>query len=304
MQLTPPSSGLASTVIFVSASIWGLYWMPLRYLEGLGVDGAWSVALVNLPAAILLAIVTLWQWRAHRPALIPMLLIGFFTGTALALYASGLLLSSVVRATLLFYLVPVWATLIGVFWLRERAAWQRWAAISAGIFGMLMLMSGGGSVPLNIGDLFGLLSGIFWAIGAALIVRHPNVPVPGMTMMQFACCAAMAILIGVLTRTAVPTPPPAEVLLASAPMAAGVSILALMPAVLAIFWAQKFLFPGRVGLLMMSEVLMAVISASLLLPEESLSPLEWFGAALILGACLAEVIWTPQQAPGEAARAA
>ena len=65
MQLNPPSTGLASAIIFFSASIWGLYWMPLRYLETLGVDGAWSVVLVNIPAALVLGGVTLWQWQSY-----------------------------------------------------------------------------------------------------------------------------------------------------------------------------------------------------------------------------------------------
>ena len=79
------------------------------------------------------------------------------------------------------------------------------------------------------------------------------------------------------------------------PMTALLSIVAFLPAVCVLFWAQKFLFPGRVGLLMMSEVLTAVITASLLLPEERMSVVEWTGAALIIGACLVEVFLTPQE---------
>ena len=161
MRLNPPSTGLASLVMFVAASLWGLYWVPLRQLEALGIEGAWSIALLNLPAAFALFVVTALSWKQYRGFGAQMLVIGLFTGAGLALYGSGLVLSSVVRATLLFYLMPVWATLIGVFWLGERAAWQRWAAILAGLIGMLMLLSGGGSVPLNIGDLLAILSGTF-----------------------------------------------------------------------------------------------------------------------------------------------
>jgi len=64
-----------------------------------------------------------------------------------------------------------------------------------------------------------------------------------------------------------------------------------------LFWVQKFLFPGRVGLLMMSEVLTAVLTASLFLPEERLSAIEWAGAVLIIGACLFEVFLTPHERP-------
>ena len=283
--------------MFVSASLWGLYWVPLRHLEDLHIEGAWSIALLNVPAALVLGAVALMSWRRYQGRTVQMLLIGVFTGAGLALYGSGLVHSSVVRATLLFYLTPVWATLIGVLWLGERASWQRWAAIAAGLVGMLMLLSGGGSVPLNIGDLFAILSGMFWAVGAAMIMRFSDVPVPGMVGVQFLLTSVIAVVIGVLTATASLSPPPTEALVAGATMILGVSVLVFLPAVCLIFWAQKFLFPGRAGLLMMSEVLMAVISASWFLPEERMSGLEWAGAVLILAACLAEVLLTPQQAP-------
>ena len=295
MRLNPPSTGLASLVMFVAASLWGLYWVPLRQLEALGIEGAWSIALLNLPAAFALFVVTALSWKQYRGFGAQMLVIGLFTGAGLALYGSGLVLSSVVRATLLFYLMPVWATLIGVFWLGERAAWQRWAAILAGLIGMLMLLSGGGSVPLNIGDLLAILSGMFWSVGAAMIMRFQGVPVPGMVGVQFLFTSLIAVLLGVLTSTATFYPPPSEALVTAMPLIFGISIVAFLPAVCLIFWVQKYLFPGRAGLLMMSEVLMAVLSASIFLPEERMSAVEWGGAVLIIGACLAEVLLTPQQ---------
>lgn len=295
MRLNPPSAGFASAIVFLSASLWGLYWIPLRSLEGQGIAGGWAVALLNLPAGVVLALVVAWQWRRHRGHLAQILAIGVLTGLGMALYALGLVHSSVVRATLLFYLTPVWATLIGMAWLGEKACWQRWAAIVGGLAGLALLVSGGGSMPLNIGDLFAVLSGISWAFGAAMIMRFGRVPVSGMTMVQFACAALAAIALGSLAGSA--EVPGRDALLEVLPMAALISIAAFLPAVCALFWAQKFLFPGRVGLLMMSEVLTAVLTASLFLPEERLSAIEWTGAALIIGACLVEVFLAPHQHP-------
>ena len=216
------------------------------------------------------------------------------TGAGMAFYASGLIYSSVVRATLLFYLTPVWATLIGMIWLGERATWVRWVAIAMGLLGLLMLVSGGsGSVPLNIGDFFALLSGIFWAIGAALIMRFKGVPLPGMVMVQFAVTAGLAVLVSAFVIGA--PKPELDALSNALPFSVVVSLLAFLPAVGTIFWAQKFLFPGRAGLLMMSEVLVAVISASLFIPEEAMSAVEWAGAVLIICACLVEVLGTPKE---------
>lgn len=292
MRFNPPSQGFASSVVFFSAALWGLYWIPLRYLEDKGIGGGWAVALLNLPAGIALLLLVLVSWDRHRPHLGRALAIGILTGLGLALYASGLIYSSVVRATLLFYLTPVWATLIGLFWLGERASWQRWAAIGVGLGGLLLLVSGGGSIPLNVGDLFALLSGVFWAMGAAMIKRYSDVPLAGMTMFQFLITGLAAVVL--IHAAGIAEVPRLELFTATLPVASLISLFAFLPAVIFLFWAQKFLFPGRVGLLMMSEVLTAVLTASLLLPEERLSAVEWAGAALIVGACLIEVLFIPK----------
>ncbi len=288
MRLNPPTSGFASGAVLISAAAWGLYWIPLRYLEATGVDGAWAVALVNAPAALLLAVAAAWRWESYRAMTGSVLAIGLFTGAGFALYALGLVYSSVVRATLLFYLTPAWATLIGIVWLGEKATWRRWAAIAGGLAGLVLLVArGGGTVPLNIGDLFAFLSGVFWAVGAALIMRSGGVPVAGMGMVQFTVTTGIALLLGGLVDGfAVPV---SAVLLAALPTSVAVALFGMLPAVCILFWAQKFLFPGRVGLLMMSEVLVAVFTASLLLPDERLGLLEWGGAILIVGACFLEI---------------
>lgn len=288
MRLNPPTPGFASGAVLLSAAVWGLYWIPLRYLDAEGVGGAWAVVLVNVPAAMLLAVLVAFRWQNYRTAVGSVLAIGFFTGAGLGLYALGLVYSSVVRATLLFYLTPVWATLIGIVWLGERATWRRWAAIIGGLAGLVLLVArGGGAVPLNIGDLYALLSGVFWAVGAALIMRSGGVPVAGMGMVQFAATAGIALLLGGLTDGFAPPAP--SVLRDVLPVSVAISAFVMVPAVCILFWAQKFLFPGRVGLLMMSEVLVAVFTASLLLPDEALGALEWAGAVLIVGACFIEI---------------
>ena len=290
--IAAPSEGITSVLIFVMASFWGLYWIPLRYMEGEGVAGGWAIALLNLPAALVLVPLVLWQWKLHRSQFWHCILIGVLTGLGMALYTSGLIYSSVVRATLLFYLTPAWATLIGIIWLGEKATWQRWAAIGIGLAGLGLLVSGGGSVPLNIGDLFALLAGLFWAIGAAVIKRYDTVPLPGMTMFQFFFTSVAAVLIGFFMGDF--QPPSLALMLPVIPISSLIALIIILPSVWIIFWAQKFLFPGRVGLLMMSEVLMAVVSASIFLPEEAMSLMAWCGAILIIAACFIEVFTSPE----------
>jgi drug/metabolite transporter (DMT)-like permease len=285
------SSTFVSAAVFVSASAWGLYWIPLRHLEGQGLEGAWPVTALNIPGALMLALIVLYRWERNRSHMRRARLIGLFTGLAFAFYATGLLFSSVVRVTLFYYLTPIWATLIGMLWLGERASLPRWLAIGVGLLGLALLVSGGGSMPLNIGDLFGVLSGISWAIGGALIMRFGTVPLEGSTMAQLTVTGIAAVVLGAITLG--PTLPSAEAFVAAIPLSVFVSLVVLIPSIWVIFWASKILFPSRVGLLMMTEVLVAVLTAALFLPDETMSLREWAGAILILSACLIEVLFSP-----------
>ena len=69
------------------------------------------------------------------------------------------------------------------------------------------------------------------------------------------------------------------------------SICVLLPCFCIIFRASQLLFPGRVGILTMSEVVVAILSASILVPEESMLLIQWTGAAAIIIAGLIEVLF-------------
>ena len=283
-----PSYGFASAAVFFAASIWGLYWVPLRYLEGEGISGVIAISLINIPAGLVLLGLTFWHWHDHKGHWKNIAWIGVMTGAAFALYTGGLVFSTIVKATLLFYLTPIWATLIGLIWLGERANWQRWAAIVLGLVGMVLLVAGDGFGGFGIGDIFALMSGVFWAVGASLVMKHDEVPIAGMTMALFLATGAFILGIGFVTGD-IATPDP-ELFVSVLPLSFVVSILFLLPAVWVIFWAQKFLYPGRVGLLMMSEVLVAMATASYFLPDEHLGLVQWGGAFLIISACFVEVL--------------
>ena len=49
---------------------------------------------------------------------------------------------------------------------------SRWLAVCIGLLGHTLLISrGGGQIPLNIGDVYGFIAGITWAVGGAMVKR-------------------------------------------------------------------------------------------------------------------------------------
>lgn len=270
---------LASLTLVGATSVWGLYWVPLYYLEAQGMHGMMAMVSLNLAPAIVMLIAA-FGFGAKQPQAKQALYVGAIAGLGFGLYSAGIVYGSVVRATLLFYLTPIWSTLISMAVLSERVGWQRWLGIAVGLSGVALLVGAGDQNEFTLGDAFALASGLAWAIAAVLIKRSPELPLRAMTGAQFLSIAVLGLGIGAVMGVEWPD---IGIVTRTLPIASAVSLLVFIPSAFAIFWAQKHVFPGRAGLLMMSEVVVAVISASIFLPEERLGALQWIGAAMIVG---------------------
>ena len=89
MNFSKPTDAFASTAVLISAAIWGLYWVPLRYLESVGVAEAWTVVLINLPAAAIISIAFFVQFRIHRSHLTQTVAIDILTEFTVACFTIG-----------------------------------------------------------------------------------------------------------------------------------------------------------------------------------------------------------------------
>lgn len=280
---------LPSAIIAGCAAFWGLYWIPLRETEALGVPPVWSVALFNLPLIVCSFAVFLWFFRANQAVLGKVILAGVLAGTGLALYGMGLMLTTVVRATLLFYLTPVWGTLIGMAVLGERPGLRRWIALAFGIIGLILTI---GLTPddltlvFGVGEAVGLISGLVWAMAATVMRGSGGLPASGTAFFQF---LAAGIVTAFFAMAMGEGPPTAEMIDRAANWYLLIGAAIMLATIYAIFHFIGMLSPGRSGLLMMTEVVVAVFSAAILIPEEALSFWEWIGAAMIIGAGVIEV---------------
>ncbi len=99
--------------LLLSATLWGVIWYPLRLLEQGGLAGLWATLIIYTTASLLglvLALPYLGQ-LGRRPWL--MLLLAAAAGWCNVSFILAMLEGTVMRVLLLFYLSPVWATLLG-----------------------------------------------------------------------------------------------------------------------------------------------------------------------------------------------
>ena len=292
MQLIFKSDKILSLIIVVSSCAWGLYWLPLRSIEQSGIVGSWSIVLVNACPLIILVPLIFFNLDKLKKYPKPILFAGIMIGAAFTFYANGLVQTSVIRATLLFYLSPIWSTIIGIIWLNERLTIARVVSIIVALIGLILLLydfRNQETVILNFGDFSSILSGLFWALGASILKKWSKLPIIPLTAIVYFSTTSLSILLAFMVYKA---PIPSLTLIGQNFSTAFIwSVIVLLPSFCIIFRISQILFPGRVGILMMSEVAVAVISAKILLPEEQMVILQWIGASAILLAGVVEIIF-------------
>ena len=272
----------AMAVVLVSSSIWGLLWIPLRYVEQQGLTGIWSISyfsLVALPLLIVLSRQHLLKqeyWSAYLSA-------GVFIGLGFMCYTLGLVVGSVTKTTLLFYLLPVWASILGILFLGEKARPILWFSNLIGLAGCALILGlSGDELAFDRTDTLGFLSGIFWAIGSVIVSRNPDADFTAVNFVVYITAA----LVGLAGAAIIGTPlPDLSSFIAASPVAFIVSMGIFVPAMLFIVRVQQYISPSIVGILMLSEVLFAVLSADLLLGE-SMGFIQWIGAGMIILAAI------------------
>ena len=292
MQLIFKSDKILSLIIVVSSCAWGLYWLPLRSIEQSGIVGSWSIVLVNACPLIILVPLIFFNLDKFKKYPKPILFAGIMIGAAFTFYANGLVQTSVIRATLLFYLSPIWSTIIGIIWLNERLTIARVISIIVALIGLILLLydfRNQETAMLNFGDFSSILSGLFWALGASILKKWSKLPIIPLTAIVYFSTTSLSILLAIIVYKA---PIPSLALIGENFSTAFIwSVIVLLPSFCIIFRISQILFPGRVGILMMSEVAVAVISAKILLPEEQMVILQWIGASAILLAGVVEIIF-------------
>ena len=283
VRLTGPEIAIA-----VSGALWGLYWIPVRYLEARGVGAVW-LTLGVFVAGLMLLVPVLIRWPGARAAFTPrMLATGFFTGGAFILYSISIALTEVLNAILLFYLSPVWATVLGRFVLGERFTGARLAALGLGLGGLWVVLGGESGVPLpsSTGDWFALTAGIAWALGTIRVHQDAAAPPVAHVTSLFVGGATATVLVSLLPVVDPGPLPAAE----AGPVTIIVAVAALSVAsAVGILWGVRLVSPGRAGLLLMMEVVTGLVSAAAF-AGEPFGVAQVAGSMLIVAAALVEVL--------------
>ena len=279
----------AKLACLYAGGVWGLFWIPLRALEEAGINGLWVTFVYFLVPTIFLIPVGIWRLKYLKLGGFNLQLTGMLSGGALMLYATSIVYTDVVRAMLLFYLTPVWGTILGRLFLNENITSLRIFSMITAVIGMLTIFGLGVKFPIpqNFGDWMGVASGLLWAIASLRIRLNQNASAIDMTIGFFMWGTIFAILIAL---TAAPSLIPSiPQVIPAFPILLIFVVLFILPGTLASLWGPKFLNPGLVGLLFMTEIVVGSISVALL-AGEPFGYREVIGIILISSASMFEPV--------------
>ena len=251
--------------VAVAAGLWGLYWLPQRELAGAGLTGGWgTMAQFVIP---LFAMIPVMAWRAAAHGKVSGArwgLVGLLSGGGIVCYAYSFLLTDVVRALLLFYLTPVWTTLLERMVLGYAVSPRRWLGLAFALAGAFLVFGQDSGLPLpaNAGDWLALAGGAMVAGAAARVdARNTVAPLPLLFAFYLYGSAAALVLGWLLAEELGPVPDPAA-LLPVLPYLLILVFVLMMPSNALLIWSPAKIGAGVFGILLMAEILTGSVSAA------------------------------------------
>jgi drug/metabolite transporter (DMT)-like permease len=280
---------LPSVAIALAAVSWGCWWIPLRALESRGLSASFALLALYGCSALVLLPTAVARWGHWRDRAWDVAVLGILYGSQLTIWSYAIIVGEVIRVTLLFYLAPVWGTLLAVGALRERLTSLRTMAVVFGIVGAVTVLGleSGSPLPRSGADWLGLWAGFQFALATTYSRWRADTGGIESIFATFACSAVTAITI--LALVPVEAMPTGVDIAAALPILAAAVVLLVVPSYWLVLWAASRLDPGRVATLLLLEVLAAAVSASILTDE----PFGWrelAGCAMIVVAGLVSAL--------------
>lgn len=296
MNLLPaqPTDRFATAVLLLSATLWGLTWMPLKAFVAQGLPGP-LVSLLTYGSVGLLAVWVLWRdrsaWRAQWGLVLALVFVGGWANTS---FVNAIMLGDVARVMFLFYLSPVWSVLGGWLFLKEHIPPARWIAVAGAVIGLWLVLGGpglgGAAMPaFSWVDALSLSAGFAFAANNVIARAAHRVPLRTKTFAVFIGCGLLSAVATGLSGRELPDIGP---LLWLALLAYGFGWMLL--ATVTWQYGVSHLESSRAGVILLAELLVSVGTA-IAFGGESLGPMGWAGGALITCAALAEALFPPAE---------
>ena len=288
-DLKTSSRALAAGAIVANAFIWGVSWWPLKFLQNSGLHPLWVTAAIYMLVSVGMLIFYRQSGRTllANPQLWFLALASGLTNVG---FNWAVTVGDVVRVVLLFYLMPAWSVLVAWVLLSEKPTFGSLLRLVLAMAGVLIVLKTPDSpwpFPQSGVDWLALMGGLSFAITNALLVKFNGSPSSARMLAMFSGGALLSIFVSVLGLLLGILPQPTL-------QAAGIPVffglcLAFIISNAALQYGAAGLMASTTALLMLTEILFASVSATLLDAAEFTPRIVWGGSLIVAAALLAAI---------------
>jgi len=275
---------LAVIVLFISSAGWGLTWLPIKYINDMGLDSMHLIFIAFLSGSIVLLPWLIKQRHFWLGSIVLMLAIGLSGGIANAAFQTAIVKGDVIRVMILFYMLPIWSVIGGRIFLHEKIDNLR-------ILAVLMCLIGAGFIldikntswqGISYIDLLALCSGLGLAITNILFRFTQHIPVMSKVAIMFIGCVILIAISMMIFPNDISLPDNSSVFLSVLYGALWLTLISTGTQ-----WGVTQIEAGRSSVIIVTELVVAVISAAIL-TASSLGIPEIIGGLLVIGAAVIE----------------
>jgi len=285
VSIAPASLLPAAVAALVNATVWGLAWVPLKWLEAHGVGTLWTTLLVF--SACTLAVLAVRPGAVRRTLNSPQLIwLMLASGLTNVCFNVALATGDVVRSVLLFYLMPMWVVVLARWLLHEAITASALARIALALAGAVLVLGEGRlelPLPSSVADWLAVVAGLFFGLNNVLLRKFADLPDDARSLAMFSgamVCAPVAVLGLTLAGQ-----PPAWAPQGMAWLVLLLFALAVLVGNLALQYGAARLRANVLSVLMLAEILVATLS-SWWAGSAQMSASTLVGGLLIVGASL------------------
>ncbi len=267
--------------LLLAATLWGLFWYPLRILENNGLSGLWATLFIYLGTLpILLVLFYRYRDQFYKNSTL-LLLIALASGWTNTAFILAIIEGPIVRVMILFYLSPLWATLFGVLFLKEKLTMMSLVMLVVALTGAVIMLwqdDIGFPLPSSSTDWLALTSGFAFAVTNALTRKAILVPVQLKVVFSW---LGVILVSGSLILFLESSYNTVSVLVIASALLIGAILVIIMT--VSVMYGVSHMPVQRSAIILLFELIVAAVSASLL-TDEIVLPREWIGGLFILTA--------------------
>ena len=265
--------------LLITATLWGIAWYPLRIAESFGMTGLWTT-LLAYSGALLIGLVFFRTHLSHfRQQPLLLFIIATANGWLNVAFILAVIDGNVVRVILLFYLSPVWSTLLGWLILKEQiSSWSVATLVVAMTGAMTMLWDPqlGFPWPQHYTDWLAITAGIGFSISNVSVRKLQQVSIGSKTVAAWVGVTIVSLVWIVLGD--VPVPDVSNTVW-SWTLFIGTVLIIVMT--LSVQYGVTHLPVYQSAVILLFELVAAALSAQWL-SDEVTTGKEWLGGSMIM----------------------